>query len=190
MRNLILFMHVSLDGFVAGPSGEMNWIHVDEEIFDFGEQFINKAGTALYGRVTYDMMEGYWPTAANQPNASRHDINHSKWYMQVDKIVLSKTLTSDSPKVKVINDKLRAEVMNAKNSKGGDILIFGSPSASHSLMEANLIDEYWLYINPILIGKGIPLFKGINDKKNLKLIQSKVFSSGVIALNYQTIVKN
>ena len=68
MRKIISFMHLSLDGFAAGPNGEMNWIKVDEEIFDYGHKRISKGDTALYGRVTYQMMENYWPTAANEPN--------------------------------------------------------------------------------------------------------------------------
>src|SRR5882672_2392038 len=92
MRKLVSFMHVSLDGFVAGPNGEMDWIKVDEEIFDYAGYRTNEADTALYGRVTYDMMEGYWPTAADQPNASKHDIEHSKWYKKVEKVVLSRSM--------------------------------------------------------------------------------------------------
>jgi dihydrofolate reductase len=184
MRSVILFMHVSLDGFVTGPNGEMNWIHVDDEIFSFGEKFIKQADTALYGRVTYDLMESYWPTAADKPDASRHDIEHSKWYSKVDKVVLSKTMKSDSSQVKVIASNLSDEVNKVKNQKGGDIIIFGSPSASHSLMQKNLIDEYWLFVNPILVGKGTPLFK-MEERTNLSLLESHVFSSGVIGLHYK-----
>src|SRR3954468_15144633 len=93
MRKIISLMHVSLDGFVAGPNGEMNWIKVDEELFDYIGKRISESDTALYGRVTYEMMEGYWPNAGNEPNASKHDIEHSKWYNKVHKIVLSKTMT-------------------------------------------------------------------------------------------------
>lgn len=85
-------MHISLDGFVAGPNGEMNWITVDEEIFDHVGERISGTDTALYGRVTYQMMEAYWPNAGDKPNASKHDINHSKWYNRAHKIVLSKTM--------------------------------------------------------------------------------------------------
>src|ERR1044072_2075112 len=92
MKRLVLFMHVSLDGFVAGPNGEMDWIHVDDEIFDYAGQRTSEADTALYGRVTYQMMEGYWPTAADQPNASKHAIEHSAWYKKVNKVVLSQTM--------------------------------------------------------------------------------------------------
>ena len=80
MRKLISFMHISLDGFVAGPKGELNWVKVDEEIFDHVGKRISEGFAPLYGRITYEMMENYWPTAGEKPNASKHDIEHSKWY--------------------------------------------------------------------------------------------------------------
>ena len=178
-------MHTSLDGFVAGPNGEMDWIHVDEEIFDFGEKKIYHTDTALYGRKTFEMMEGYWPTAADQPNATRHDINHSKWYKKVAKIVLSRTMKKeDLPNATIVNDNLSEVINSIKKESGSDIIIFGSPSASHSLMEENLIDEFWLFVNPILVGEGIPMFDGNYPQQKLTLKESHVFSSGVICLHY------
>src|ERR1041384_7307545 len=96
MRKIISFMHISLDGFVAGPNGEMDWIKVDQEIFDHVGKRVSEGDTALYGRVTFEMMESYWPTAADQPNASKHDIEHSKWYKHAKKIVLSKTMKEEN----------------------------------------------------------------------------------------------
>src|SRR4029078_2089660 len=95
MRKIISFMHISLDGFVAGPKGEMDWIKVYEEIFDYVGKRITETHTALYGRVTYQMMENYWPAAGNKPAATRHDIEHSKWYNKVHKVVLSKTIQDE-----------------------------------------------------------------------------------------------
>jgi dihydrofolate reductase len=184
MRKLVLFMHVSLDGFVAGPNGEMDWIIVDEEIFDYAGDRTNEADTALYGRVTYQMMENYWPTAADQKGATKHDIEHSAWYNKVMKVVLSKTMKDDLPRTKIISDNISHEITRLKESKGRDIIIFGSPSAAHSLMQDNLIDDYWLFVNPILLGQGMPLFKGINGTRKLKLLKSHSFSSGVVCLHY------
>src|SRR6266576_11587 len=92
MRKIISFMHISLDGFVAGLNGEMNWIKVDEEIFEHVGHRVKGTDAALYGRVTWEMMEGYWPTAGDAPDASKHDKEHSAWYKKADKIVLSKTM--------------------------------------------------------------------------------------------------
>jgi dihydrofolate reductase len=188
MRKLILFMHTSLDGFVAGPKGEMDWIHVDEEMFDYANERIQSADTALYGRVTYAMMEGYWPTAGDKPNASKHDIEHSRWYNKVSKIVLSRSLKENTLKnAKVIASNVADEIQKIKQQSGEDIIIFGSPGASHSLMEKNLIDDYWLFVNPILLGNGIPVFKNIDAHIKLKLKKTDTLQSGVVVLNYETI---
>lgn len=186
MRNLIFFMHTSLDGFVAGPNGEMNWIKVDEEIFDFVATMTDKADTALYGRVTYDMMQGYWPTAGDQPNASKHDKEHAAWYKKVPKVVLSRTISEKGlENTTVISDQLADNINKIKKQEGKNILIFGSPRASHSLLGEGLVDEFWLFVNPVLLGQGIPLFKNVNEITKLSLVESKTFSCGVIALHYK-----
>lgn len=188
-------MHISLDGFVAGPNGEMDWINVDQEIFDHVGKRISKGDTALYGRVTYQMMENYWPTAGDKPDASKHDIEHSAWYKKIHKIVLSKTMNPDSYREKslvnttIISDNLSDRISEIKQKPGEDILVFGSPRATHSLMQQNLIDGYWLFVNPIILGKGIPLFTNIKEKINLKLLSTQQFSCGVTELNY-TIIKS
>lgn len=187
MRNLIFFMHTSLDGFVAGLNGEMDWINIDDEMFDFVATMTDKADTALYGRVTYEMMQNYWPTAGEQPNASKHDKEHSAWYNKVPKIVLSKTISEKGlENTTFINDHLADSINRIKNQDGKNILIFGSPRASHSLLSLGLIDEFWLFVNPVLLGHGIPLFKDVNETTKLKLIETKMFSCGVIALHYET----
>ena len=145
MRNLIFFMHTSLDGFVGGPNGEMNWITINDEIFDFVDTITAQADTALYGRVTYEMMESYWPTAADKPNASKHDKNHSAWYSKIAKVVLSKTLSQeDLVNTTVISDDLTQNINKIKEQGDKNILIFGSPAASHSLLALGLVDEFWL----------------------------------------------
>lgn len=185
MRKIISFMHMSLDGFVAGPNGELNWAKVDEEIFDFVGRRINQGDTALYGRVTYELMESYWPTAANQPAATRHDIEHAKWYKAVHKIVLSKTMSDAGlTNTEIISDNVADRINDIKKQDGKDILLFGSPTATHSLMQQNLIDGYWLFVNPIILGQGIPLFKDIKDTIKLKLLTARQFSCGVTELNY------
>jgi dihydrofolate reductase len=188
MRKIISFMHISLDGFVAGPKGEMEWIKVDQEIFDHVGKRISEGDTALYGRVTYQMMENYWPKAGDKPNATKHDIEHSKWYKKVHKMVLSITMNdSDLPNTKIISDNLSERINEIKNGDNGgskDILLFGSPTATHSLIQLNLIDGYWLFVNPIILGRGIPLFVNIKDRIKLKLLTSRQFTCGVTELNY------
>src|SRR3982750_1782426 len=132
MRKIISFMHISLDGFVAGPKGEMDWIKVDEEIFDHVGKRIGEGDTALYGRVTYQMMESYWPTAADSPRASRHDVEHSAWYKKVHKVVLSKSMQGSAlTNTEIIGANLSDRILEIKQRSGGDILLFGSPTATH-----------------------------------------------------------
>jgi dihydrofolate reductase len=185
MRKIISFMHISLDGFVAGLNGEMDWIKADEEIFDHIGKRISGSDTALYGRVTFQMMENYWPAAGDKPAATKHDIEHSKWYSKVHKIVLSKTLKEAGlTNTKIISDSLRDKINEIKQQAGEDILLFGSPTAAHSLFQQNLIDGYWLFVNPIILGQGIPLFVDIRDKIKLKLLTTRQFTSGVTELSY------
>lgn len=181
-------MHLSLDGFVAGLNGELNWVKLDDEIFDHVSKRIHETDAALYGRVTYQMMENYWPTAGEQPNAAQHTIEHSKWYSQIQKLVLSKTLIADGlTNTKIIRDNFVDrinEIKQSPDSRSEDLLLFGSPTATHSLMQQNLIDGYWLFVNPIILGRGIPLFANIKEKINLKLLTTRQFTNGVTELNY------
>ncbi len=179
-------MHISLDGFVAGPNGEMNWITINQEIFDRVGERIGKTDSALYGRKTYDMMEGYWPTAADQPNASKHDIEHAAWYKTAGKIVLSRSMKGTSlPNTTIISDDVSAEINKIKQQEGSEILLFGSPTATHALIEQGLIDGYWLFVNPVILGEGIPLFANVKEKTKLKLVATHQFASGVTEMSYE-----
>ena len=185
MRKIISFMHISLDGFVAGPNGELDWVKVDEEIFDHVGKRIREGDAALYGRKTYQMMEDYWPTAGDKPTASKHDIDHSKWYNKAHKIVLSKTISPTGlNNTTIISDNLPDRIHEIKQQAGEDLLLFGSPTATHSLIQLNLIDGYWLFVNPIILGQGIPLFVDVRQKIKLQLLTTRQFTSGVTELNY------
>jgi len=189
MGKIVLFMHVSLDGYASGPNGEMDWIVVNDEIFDYGAQRINTTQTALYGRKTFEMMEGYWHTAANQPNASKHDIEHAAWYKSAKKVVLSNTLdAADFENTQVIREvDFVGALIELKENTTGDILLFGSPTTAHSLLAEGLIDETWINVNPVLIGKGVPVFNAIKERMELKLLGAHVFSSGVICLSHEVV---
>ena len=185
MRKIVSFMHKSLDGFVAGSNGEMNCIKVDEEIFEHVGKRISETDTALYGRVTYQMMESYWPTAADSPTASKHDIEHSAWYKQAHKIVLSKTMKDAPANTTIISGNITDRINEIKQQGDKEILLFGSPSATHSLIQMSLVDGYWLFVNPIILGQGIPLFTNIRQQTKLKLLTTRSFTSGVTELNYE-----
>jgi dihydrofolate reductase len=188
MRKLVFFMHASLDGFVAGLNREMDWIKFDDALFDFVGTMTDQADAALYGRVTYQMMESYWPTAGEKPNATKHEIEHSIWYKNVLKIVLSKTIKEiKQNNTLVIGENILDNINTLKQQDGKNILMLGSPSASNAILNKGLVDEFWVFVNPILLGKGIPLFKDITEKVKLSLIETKTFDIGVIALHYTKI---
>lgn len=185
MRKLIIAAHISLDGYLAGPHGEMDWIYVDEEILNYTVNITNQADAAIYGRVTFQMMDAYWPNAGDQPGASLHDRDHSAWYNRVEKYVLSNTLELDRPKTTVLSGNIAEKIEAIKSEEGKALLMFGSPRAAQSLLQLNLVDELWLFINPIVLGKGMPLFNDPDHVKKLKLIESKVMASRNIEVHYE-----
>jgi dihydrofolate reductase len=186
MKKIVWFMHTSLDGFVTDGNGSMDWIIADAEMFDYASSQTERSDTALYARVTFEMMDAYWPTAADQPNASKHDIEHSTWYKQVNKYVISGSWAGKKlPNARVISDNVVEEIKKLKEGTGKDIVLFGSPSLGQLLAAENLIDDYWLFVNPIILGEGLPLFKDVKTRIGLKLASSIAFSSGVVGLHYE-----
>jgi dihydrofolate reductase len=186
MRKIVFLVHLSLDGFVAGPHGEMDWIQAPDSLFDFGKKLTDEADAALYGRITYGMMQAYWPTAASKPNAGKHDKEHSAWYNSVTKIVVSKTMKDTGLKdTIIIRSNLIETIQKIKAEPGKNIQMYGSPSVIQALMADNLIDEFYLCVNPIVLGKGKPLFKEMEKKIKFELVESKVFEKGVVVLHYK-----
>jgi len=187
MRKVISFMHASLDGFVAGLNGEMDWIIHDEEIF---EDAIDLAGTtdaAIYGRTTYQMMESYWPTVLTLPSSTKNELHHAQWVEDIHKIVFSKTLEKAGwNNTTLIKENIIDEMRKLKRQPGKNMMIFGSPGLTHSFMQMDLIDQYRININPVVLGNGIPLFKNMNGKIRLKLLKTKMFNAGVVGLHYET----
>ncbi|MEP6950264.1 MAG: dihydrofolate reductase family protein [Ginsengibacter sp.] len=185
MRKLILIVHTSLDGFVAGPKGELNGFDAGEENLEFVCRLTEEADAALFGRVSYQLLDEYWPTAKDLPNATRNQIAYSNWYNAAAKIIISRTMAGSAlNNTTIIGENISNEIIKIKQQAGKNILIFGSPATSQSLIQPGLVNSYWIFINPIIFGQGIPLFAGSNDKIKLKLLTTKQFSNGEIALNY------
>jgi len=185
MRKLVLIAHISLDGFVAGIKGELDDFDASEENLQFVCSLTEEADSALFGRTSYELLNHYWPNARNLPGASKGTIAYSMWYNNAQKIVVSKTITGkDLENTIVIADNLPSEISKIKHQPGKDILIFGSPAVSQLLMQKNLIDSYWIFVNPIIFGSGISLFKEMSNKIKLKLESTKQFTNGEIALSY------
>jgi dihydrofolate reductase len=188
MRKVVFLMHTSVDGFVAGPNGEMDWIKVDDEIFEAVSHITDDADTALYGRVTYRMMEDYWPKAAERPGAGKHDIEHSRWANKATKLVFSTTLKEIYwENTRIVRGNEAKEIADLKQQPGKNLLLLGSPRLAQSLMKQNLIDEYYINVNPVILGKGISLFSNRDNRIDLRLKQSTTYKSGVTTLHYEVV---
>lgn len=184
MRNIISLAHISLDGFMAGPGGDMSFIRFTDELADHTYPLINSVDTSIYGRVTYQLMEGYWPTAGDAADANAHTKSHARWYEGVSKIVASRTIRSTKPNVQIVGDDIVGAVSAEKQKAGGDIMIFGSPTLTRALAAADLVDEWRLTVQPVIVGGGLSLF--CEKHADLELRSSKTFASGVIAAHYVT----
>jgi dihydrofolate reductase len=187
MRNIISLAHISLDGYMADPRGDFHFVVFNDELADHTYPLIGTADLAVYGRVTYELMESYWPTAGDAPDASAHTKSHARWYKGVKKIVASRTLAaSKDPNVRVVGDAVVDALRVEKQKAGGDIMIFASPTLTHTLAAADLVDEWRLTLQPVILGGGLPLFAKREERTRLELRSSKTFGSGVIAAHYVT----
>ena len=185
MRKVISLMHISLDGFAASTTGELNWISYSEDIFTSVIESLSNVDTSIYGRSTYEGMKSYWPTVPSNPNSTEHELHHAEWVENVNKIVFSTTLEKANwNNTRLISSNLSEEVNKLKNQDGRNMMIFGSPRLVHSFLEHNLVDEFLLTISPVVLGAGIPLFKNIKQKLQLKLLKSKQYDNGVLAVHY------
>ncbi|MBK8565346.1 MAG: dihydrofolate reductase family protein [Saprospiraceae bacterium] len=185
MKKLAWSMHMSLDGFAAGPNGEMDWIRFDDDIFDYAGHRTAESDTALYGRVTWEIMQAYWPTAGEKPNASKHDVEHSTWYNQVQKIVVSGSRNDESlPLTSFISGDLATRIRQLKQGAGSGIVMFGSPSVGRQLLQEGLVDDLWLFVSPVLLGQGIRMFPDMQALQNFELLENTAFGCGVVCLHY------
>ena len=185
MRKLVCLLHVSLDGFIAGVNGEMDWIVVNDDLFDKVGEIVDQADIAVYGRVTFQMMEAYWPTAADKPNASKHDIEHGNWSNKALKLVASHSMSQTSwQNTQFINIDFPEAITHYKQQEGKNLLLIGSASLVHLLAPLGLIDEYWISLNPVILGRGIPLFKNVREIIHLELESAQTLKSGVVFLHY------
>lgn len=185
VRKLMLYMHVSLDGFVQGEQDwDINWITYNEELEKYADESFSTVDTVLWGRGTYLGMQQYWTKVPD--DASDHDKAHSVWINKTQKVVISTTLAqADWNNSLLIKENAAEEVRKLKHQDGRDMVIIGSPRLAHSLMKDNLIDEFRINVNPVVLGKGLPLFKDVEQRIPLELVQNRTFDCGVAGLIYQ-----
>lgn len=186
MGKLVLFMHVSLDGYASDSNGGLDWIPYNEELEAYAEEVVAEVGSPVYGRTTYRMMEGYWPSMLHELNASKHDLEHAQWLEEVRKIVISSSMDkTEWNNTLLIKGNIAEEIKTLKAQSDKNLVIFGSPGAAKTLLELGLIDEFWLTICPVILGSGKTIFEDGGEKIKLKLLSSRTFKSGVIATRYE-----
>lgn len=184
MGKLVSFTHLSLDGYACGPNSELNWANVTPEIAGDVDARLGEIGAAVYGRVVYGMMAGYWPTVSGNPESTPRDRAHLAWVEAIPKLVISRTLDrADWNNTTLIRENVAEAVREQKAKPGGPLMVFGSPRLVHVLARLGLVDEYLIYLNPVVLGGGTPLFGAGQDMK-LTLLESRPFQAGVVALRY------
>ena len=181
MRKLIAAINMTLDGFCDHTA-----IIADDELHQHYNELLSNADTLLYGRITYQLMESYWPTVVKNPTGNKPMDEFAVIIDNISKIVFSHTLKNvDWKNTKLKKEVIKEEVLDLKQQAGKNILV-GSPSLIVALTQMTLIDEYQLYVHPIISGNGLPLFKNIKDRVNLKLLKTRTLGSGTIMLHYET----
>jgi len=182
MRRLTVFNLVSLDGYFAGPGGDISWHNVDEEFQEVANANSNSGNTLLFGRVTYELMAGYWPT----PEAIRDDPVVAAGMNSSEKIVFSRTLEkAEWANTRLVKGDPAIEVRKLKQGSGRNLTVLGSGSLVAQFARAGLIDEYEILINPVVLGSGKTMFEGVKDRFRLRLVSSRVFGNGNVLLTYE-----
>jgi dihydrofolate reductase len=185
MRKLIYSMGVSLDGFIAGPDGEIDWSAPDEELHRFHNQQARETGAHLYGRRLYEVMRP-WDTAAERPSASEHELEFARIWKGTPKIVFSKTLGKVEGNATLVRDGAAEEVARLKERPGKDLVVGGAGLAS-TFMKLGLIDECRLFVSPVVLGRGTPYFPALDERIDLELVETRTFGSRVVYLRYRRV---
>ena len=185
MRKVILFNMVTLDGFFEGPNGDINWHNVDEEFNEFAIDQLNSVDTLLFGRVTYELLANYWPTATSDPSLPAGMRRFAEAINPMPKVVFSKTLSDVGWNTKIVRSIDPQEIKELEKKAGGNMVLLGGATAIQAFIQHGLIDELQLLVHPVAIGSGKPLLGDIHSLQKLDFLRRQVFQSGVVALCYQ-----
>lgn len=184
-RNVVLTMSISLDGYFEGPNREIDWHLVDEELHRHMNEWLGRAGAFHEGRVTYELMASYWPTAAQDPESTPPEVEFSRIWLDMPKVVYSRTLEQAGWDTAIVREVVPAQIEELKAQPGGDIVIGGADLAA-TFLQHDLVDEIRLYVHPVVLGKGRPLFGPGSGPRQLRLTETRTFGNGVVLLRYLT----
>jgi dihydrofolate reductase len=182
MGKVVAFMSVSLDGFIEGPGRRIDWHRVDDELHRHFNEQLRGMGAFLHGRVTYDLMAGFWPTADADPANAGPVADFAVIWRETPKIVYSRTLEHAGWNTRIAREVVPDDV-RALTAEMGDVSIGGADLVA-SFRELGLIDEYRVYVHPVLVGRGKRLFADVDAETDLELLESRVFGNGVVLLRY------
>ena len=183
MRTVVLFMSVSVDGFFEGPDRDISWHLVDDELHSHFNSELRAMGAFLDGRVTYELMAGFWPTADADPDSPEPVREFAGIWRDMPKIVFSRTLERADWNTTIWRDVVVEEIRALMAEPGGDLALGGADLAA-TFRRLDLIDEYRLYVHPVLLGRGTPLFRASDARRSLKIVESRTFGNGVVLLRY------
>jgi dihydrofolate reductase len=182
----MLQINVSLDGFIEDANHEIDWHFVDDEFEEFTNDTLRSIDGMIFGRVAYQLLADYWPTAALNPKATKRHVEAARMMNELPKFVVSKTLQETHwDNSFIIRDNLVEEISRMKRQPGKDIALFAGAKLASSFMQLGLIDEYRIILNPALLGDGTPLFTGDYEKTDLRLLEARTFKSGAVVLTYR-----
>lgn len=183
MRNIVFSLGVSLDGFMEGPDHDISWHRIDDELHRHMNEWLVAAGGFLEGRVTWEGMAAVWPTAAQQPDFPESMREFGPIWTEMPKVVYSRTLEKADWNTRIARDVDPDEVRALKEQPGGDLIV-GGPDLAATFREHDLIDEYRVYVNPVLLGAGRRMFDEGRAPENLRLVETRTFGVGVVLLRY------
>ena len=185
MRKVIYSMGVSLDGFIAGPGGEIDWSAPDEELHRFHNQQAREIGVHFCGRRLYETMV-YWETVGENPSISEYELEFAQIWQAMPKVVFSNTLQEVEGNTTLARDGVAEEVAKLKEQPGKDLAVGGAGLAA-TFIELGLVDEYRLFISPVILGGGTPYFQPLDKRADLELIESHTFGSRVVYVRYRDV---
>jgi dihydrofolate reductase len=185
MGKLIYSMGVSLDGFIAGPDGDIAWSAPDEELHRFHNQQTRELGAHLCGRRLYEVMT-YWETADQNPSIAEQELEFARVWQELPKIVFSRTLTEVEGNSRLATGGIAEEVGKLKQQPGKDLGVGGAGLAS-ACIKLDLVDEYRLFVSPVVLGGGTPFFPPVDEKIDLELIETRTFGSRVTYVRYRRV---
>jgi dihydrofolate reductase len=184
VSRIVLSMSISLDGYMEGPGSDLGWHLVDEEVHGHFNDVLREAGAFLDGRVTYELMAGYWPTADSDPGRAPAETEFARIWRDMPKVVYSRTLQSAGWNTRVVREVVADEVRALRAESDGDLFLGGARLAAEFLRQ-DLVDEIRLYVHPVLLGEGTPLFSPLRGRRTLALVETRTFGNGVVLLRHE-----